>query len=249
MGMKDAARNAVVGVGDEETGSVPERLLTIGQLVRELHAEFPDLSISKVRYLEDRGLLSPLRTKSLYRKYSKADVRALRGILSMQREEYLPLEVIRQRVERTGSAAAARSGVDGGTTSRLAIRLGREELKYTQEGLCEAAGVDEEFVLRLGEFRLVVPSRESGPAFTESDLDTVRVCHRLSRFEVEPRNLRMLSSAAERGAALVEQVATPSLRSAHNDRKEYGVETVEELGSLFSQLMHLLLRRELQRLL
>ena len=76
----------------------PERLLTIGQLVGQLQDEFPDLTITKVRYLEDRGLLTPVRTPGGYRKYSAADVRRLRTVLALQRDEYLPLDVIRERV-------------------------------------------------------------------------------------------------------------------------------------------------------
>jgi hypothetical protein len=90
---------------------------------------------------------------------------------------------------------------------------------------------------------------QSGPAFTASDFETVHICNLLSRFRLEPRNLRLLSSSAEREAALVEQVATTALRSTHPDKKEYGVQIVEDLGSLFSRLNHLLLYRELRRLL
>ena len=83
-----------------------EKLLTIGQLVRELQAEFPDLSISKVRYLEDRGLIAPERSKGRYRKFSKDDMRRLRSILAMQRDEYLPLEVISHRLDQATSASS-----------------------------------------------------------------------------------------------------------------------------------------------
>ena len=246
--MRDAGRTADAEPDKAEGGTSPERLLTIGQVVRELKGEFPEISISKLRYLEDRGLVAPSRTKSRYRKYSKVDVRALRGVLAMQRDEYLPLEVIRQRVERAGSGTAQGANQSGGALGQT-MRLVHEEPVYTLEELCEAGAVDEEFVLGLTEFRFIERLRESGAMFGESDLEVVRICQRLARFDVEPRHLRILSSAAEREAAFIEQVATPSLRSAHADRKEYGVETVEELGSLFSQLMHLLLRKELQRVI
>lgn len=243
--MADEGTPAPAGPEELESGTSPERLLTIGQVVRELKAEFPELSISKLRYLEDRGLVTPRRTKTRYRKYSPEDVRALRGVLAMQRDDYLPLEVIRQRVERAGAGGGRSGGAAGGQT----IRLIREEPVYTLEGLCGAGAVDEEFVLGLTEFRLIERQRESGAMFGESDLEVVRICQRLARYDVEPRHLRILSSAAEREAAFIEQLATPSLRSAHADRKEYGLETVEELGSLLSQLMHLLLRKELQRII
>jgi DNA-binding transcriptional MerR regulator len=246
--MEDAGRASVAQAGDEGSGQGPERLLSIGQVVGELQTEFPALSISKVRYLEDRGLLAPARTTGRYRKYSKADVRRLRGILTMQRDEYLPLEVIRQRVQRAGSVAPGTSLASGGGGARFSMKLNREEFVYTLEELCEAAGVEDEFVLKLVEFRIVDRPSDSGAVFTDSDLETLRVCQRLAQFDLEPRHLRLLSSSAEREAALVEQLATPSLRSAHADRKEYGVTLVEDLGSLFSQLMHMLLHKELRRL-
>src|SRR4030042_1411625 len=107
--MEDTARRPLAGAAEEGSGPGGERLLTIGQAVRELQSDFPDLSISKVRYLEDRGLVAPTRSKGRYRKYDKADVRSLRGILTMQRDEYLPLEVIRQRLERTGPPGLGRA--------------------------------------------------------------------------------------------------------------------------------------------
>jgi DNA-binding transcriptional MerR regulator len=246
--MTDKASSPAAGVGEKGRGKATERLLSIGHLVRELQSEFPDLSISKVRYLEDRGLISPERTKGKYRKYSRTDVRTLRSVLAMQRDEYLPLDVIRQRVDTlqtgvTGFGAAVSTG------NPPNMSLVREEASYTTEELCEALGSTEEFILGLIEFRLIDRTSDSGPAFTESDLETARICQRLARFQVEPRHLRVLSSAAERQAALIEQVATPALRSGHADRKEYGVETVQELGSLFAQLTQLLLRRELRHVL
>jgi DNA-binding transcriptional MerR regulator len=234
--------------GRVESGKTAERLLPIGQLVRELQTEFPAVSISKVRYLEDRGLITPERTKGKYRKYSRADLRTLRSVLAMQRDEYLPLDVIRQRVQASQSSAA---GVisSSGAGNLPNMSLTQEQASYTMEELCQALGLDEEVILGLIEFRLIERAADTGPAFTESDLDTARICQRLARFQVEPRHLRVLSSAAEREAGLIEQVATPALRSGHADRKEYGLETVQELGTLFVQLTQLLLRRELRRIL
>ncbi len=115
-------------------------LLTIGQVVDQLKADFPDLSITKVRYLEDRGLLAPSRTAGRYRKYSGADLRRLRTILTLQRDQYLPLEVIRERVE-TPSAVL---GQQLQASARLggAAGLKREDAVYTQEEFCENAGID-----------------------------------------------------------------------------------------------------------
>jgi DNA-binding transcriptional MerR regulator len=222
-------------------------LLTIGQVVDQLKADFPDLSITKIRYLEDRGLLSPSRTPGRYRKYSGADIRRLRTILTLQRDQYLPLEVIRERVE-TPSAVL---GQQLATSARLGHTpsLKREDAVYTQEEICENAGVDANFLRLLIEYRLIERHGQLGPVFTDGDVETARICQLLVRFGVEPRNLRLLSSSVEREAALVQQITTPSLRSAHADKREYGEKMVEDLGALLSQLMQLLLFKELRKLL
>ncbi len=90
---------------------------------------------------------------------------------------------------------------------------------------------------------------QSGPVLTESDLEIARICHLLARYGVEPRNLRLLSSSVEREAALIEQVTMPSLRSTHSDKREYGEKMLEDLGALLAQLLHLLLYKELRKLL
>jgi DNA-binding transcriptional MerR regulator len=224
-------------------------LLTIGRLVDQLKPEFPELSITKVRYLEDRGLLAPSRTPGRYRKYGNADVRRLRTILTLQRDQYLPLEVIRERLEGPPGGALAGQPLAGAGRVVGPSSLKREDALYTQEELCEIAGADPAFLRVLLEYRLVDRRGQQGVVFTDSDLEIVRICQALVRFGVEPRNLRLLSSSVEREAALVEQLTTPSLRSVHPDKREYGEKTVEDLGYLLSQLMHLLLFKELRKLL
>jgi len=235
--------------GYEGAAQRSERLLTIGQVVAHLRPDFADLSITKVRYLEDRGLLSPVRTSGRYRKYSQADLRRLRTILTLQRDEYLPLDVIRQRVDRGTSSVLGQSLASTAASLRSSPTLRREEPLYTWQEICAAAGVDDAFLRMLVEYRLIDRHAPSGTVFTESDLETARICQLLARFGVEPRNLRLLSSSVEREAALLEQVTTPSLRSSHPDKREYGEKMLEDLGTLLSQLVHLLLYKELRRFL
>lgn len=226
-----------------------ERLLTIGQVVAQLQPEFPDLSITKVRYLEDRGLLSPVRTKGRYRKYGTTDIRRLRTILELQRDDYLPLEVIRRRVERAVSPSSGQPMTSDALAVRSHLTVRREEPAYTLEEMCEASGTDEAFIRMLIEYHLIASSATPGVVFTESEVETARICHLLARYGVEPRNLRLLASSTEREAAVIEQITAPSLRSNHPDKREYGEKMLEELGALFSQLVRLLLYKELRRLL
>ena len=226
----------------------PERLLNIGQLVALLRPDFPDLSITKVRYLEDRGLLSPARTKGRYRKYSPADVRRLHMILALQRDEYLPLEVIKQRVDLSKTVGSGQPFLPGAVGGRFGAVLRREEPAYSLQEVCDATGANAQFVQVLLDYRLIDRSSQAGKAFTEADMEIARICQLLTRFGVEPRNLRLLSSSTEREAAILEQIVTPALKSSHPDKREYGEKMLSDLGALFSQLLHLLLYKELRRL-
>lgn len=246
--MKEATRSAHQSATGDQVARA-EQLLTIGQVVGQLTQEFPDLSITKIRYLEDRGLLAPARTPGRYRKYNSSDVRRLRTILTLQRDEYLPLDVIRQRVDRAVLPVSGKPLEAGATPMRTTPVLKKEEATYTWEEAPAAAGVDEQFFRMLVEFRMIDRFSQTGPALTESDLEIARICHLLARFGVEPRNLRLLGSSVEREAALIQQVTTPSLRSTHVDKREYGEKMLEDLAALVSQLIHLLLYKELRKLL
>jgi DNA-binding transcriptional MerR regulator len=246
--MKDAAKRAPQ-TAERGTSATSERPLTIGQVVAQLLPDFPDLSITKIRYLEDRKLLSPARSKGRYRKYNTADVRLLRSILTLQRDEYLPLEVIRQRVDRAATSATGQALTSAAASLRSNLILRREEPLYTWAELSQQAGADDAFLRILAEFRLIEPSGQTGAIFTDTDLEIARICHLLARFGVEPRNLRLLSSSAEREAAILEQVAAPALRSTHADKREHGQKVLGDLGALCSQLMHFLLYKELRKAL
>jgi DNA-binding transcriptional MerR regulator len=193
-------------------------LLTIGQVVDQLKSDFPDLSITKVRYLEDRGLLVPSRTPGRYRKYSGADIRRLRAILALQRDQYLPLEVIRERVDSPYSGLL---GQPSGRAGRMGPSAGlkREDDLYTQDEICENAGIDVAFFRLLVEYRLIERRGQQGAVFTETDLEIARICQLLVRFGGTAQSAPLALGGAE--AALVEQICTPSC-GRHADKREYG---------------------------
>jgi len=203
---------------------------TIGRLVGLLQEEFPDLSISKIRYLEDRRLIQPERTEGGYRRYGGSDLRRLRTILRLQRDEYLPLEVIKARLER-GTAATTLRPLGPAQDSREpgVLRQPAESLSW--------------------HFKLIDASpRTLGGGLRETDVEVIRICQILARFGVEPRNLRLLKSSAEREAALLEQAVTTALRSHHEERRAEGERNLQELAVLVSRLVELLLYKELRRL-
>jgi len=169
------------------TRDVSGRRLTIGAVRDRLADEFPDISISKIRYLEGRGLLAPRRTQSGYRLYSDDDVERLRTILRLQRDEFLPLKVIREELATPGAKRRhqRRREADG--------ILAAAEPEIDLRTLCERAAVETAFVRELEEYGLVEPRREDGESiYPERDAEVVAACARLARFGIEPRNLRSI---------------------------------------------------------
>jgi DNA-binding transcriptional MerR regulator len=231
----------------EESPSRPRKALTIGAVAKILSAEFDDISISKIRYLEDQKLLSPRRTAGGYRLYSQADVERLTAILRMQRDEFLPLRVIRQELA-TGDFSKPRGGETSGI-ARRAMSVDGPLGTLSEADMVEQAGVSESFLRELQEFGIVQPSRQDGRiAYDETDLEIVRAASELSRFGVGGRNLRVFRSSADREAALLEQIVGASLRSRSQARRREAVENLESLAGICGHLKHLLLVRDLRRL-
>ena len=216
------------------------RLLTIGTVCGTLKDEFPDISISKIRYLEDQGLLAPRRTQGGYRLFSEEDLERLETILRLQRDEFLPLRVIRQEL----APPAARD------RKRLrAAGLTGEEAELDLQELCERAGIDVRLARELEEFGLLAPRTQAGEKrYSELETDIAHACGRLAHYGIAPRHLRAFRTAADREAGLIEQVAGPALRARSPERRRAGMEDLEALGELAAELSQLLSWRALRRL-
>ncbi len=226
---------------------VPAKSLTIGAVCKQLEREFPDISISKIRYLEDQKLLAPRRTAGGYRLYSQADVERLRAILRMQRDEFLPLRVIRQELA-TGDFTGRRPSAEG--AKRRAASVDAPVTAFTREELLEQAGVGESFLRELQDFGIVGTERRNDgrPDYDETDLEFGRAAAELSKFGVAGRNLRVFRTSADREAALLEQLVGPGLRSRSQARRKEAIENLESLAAVCGHLKHLLLVRDLRRL-
>jgi len=212
-----------------------ERLLTIGSVCDRLKAEFPDISISKIRYLEDQGLLTPKRTRGGYRLFGEDDVERLETILRLQRDEFLPLRVIRE--ELAAGAATARR--------RRARSLAEDDAGIDLHDLCERAGVQPTRVRELVEFGLLEP-RDEG--YTEADVEIAAVCERLAGFGLGPRHLRAFRSTADRQSGLLEAVVAPALRSRNAERRRAGLEDLQALTEAATELSQLLFARNVRKL-
>ena len=219
-----------------------ERLLTIGTVCRRLQAEFPDISISKIRYLEDQGLLAPRRTQSGYRLFSEDDVERLETILRLQRDEFLPLRVIRQEL-------ASPSGAGKERRRRRAVGLADPDDELDFGELCDRAAITYELARELEEYGLLQPRRVgSEKLYPAGDVDVAVACAKLSRFGISGRHLRTFRTAADREAGLLQQLVAPSLRSRHPERREAAVQQLQTLAELAQELSQLLFWRDLRQL-
>jgi DNA-binding transcriptional MerR regulator len=257
----DAGGDSAAPAGPEE-GPRQAKSLTIGAVTKALAQEFPDISISKIRYLEDQKLLAPRRTPGGYRLYSQSDVSRLRTILRLQRDEFLPLRVIRQELAAgrstdeempaSGAAAAGGAGTDarpGAALRRLTFSLRDRGALYSLEDVMEETGAEPRLVAELEEFGIIRGELRGGTRYyDETEREIVRAVTELSRYGVAGRNLRVFRSSAEREAALLQQILAPALRSRNPERRREALEALENLAAVASHLKHLLLVRDLRRI-
>jgi DNA-binding transcriptional MerR regulator len=215
------------------------RLRTIGAVCEELRGAFPDVSVSKIRYLEDQGLIAPRRTRGGYRLFSVDDVERLATILRLQRDEFLPLRVIREELAGPGASA------DRARRRSVGLTGNEEEIDIAE--LCERGSVPPDFVRELEEFGIILSRTEAGERlYRESEADISAACARLARFGIDARHLRTFLTAASRQAALVEQLVAPGLRSRNPERRKGALDDLESLTRVAEDLSQLLLLRDLR---
>ncbi len=254
---------------ETDTGDAPAaptaassgKSLTIGAVCKALAPEFAEISISKIRYLEDQKLLTPRRTPGGYRLYSTDDVARLRTILRLQRDEFLPLRVIRQELARgrsegetpsaqdaSAASAASRDGRPTGTR-RAGTSVREAGASVSMEELLETTGATRALVAELEEYGLLRRGTPGGTrTYDDTEREIVRACAELARHGVGTRNLRVFKSSADRESGLLQQLLAPSLRSRNPERRRDAVDTLENLAAVASHLEHLLLVADLRRI-
>jgi DNA-binding transcriptional MerR regulator len=223
--------------------------LTIGEVVQRLKTAHPDLSISKVRFLEDEGLISPERTQGGYRKFSQSDVARIEMILTLQRDHFFPLAVIREKLAEVdrGRIPAELQRV-GAAVAEPVAAAGVGEGPLLLEDIPGSLGIAESFVRELGEFGVVaIATTPDGPAMDRADLPALHAAWDLRRFGVEPRHLRMYDTFAGREASLFAAILMPAFRHRTPESRAKLSETLTELGDLTDQLKGRLLRRALSK--
>ncbi|MFF4585771.1 MerR family transcriptional regulator [Streptomyces sp. NPDC001388] len=219
------------------TAAADGGLMSIGTVLTALRDEFPEVTVSKIRFLEAEGLIEPQRTPSGYRKFSAQDVERLGHVLRMQRDHYLPLKVIREHLDamergeavplpsvgRQRDGEAAPEPAEGPT----AARIGRAEL-------LAAAGIDESELAEWESYGLLVPL-ENGVYDAEA-ATVASVVAELGRFGIEPRHLRVMKAAADREAGLVDQVVAPLRRHRNPQTRAHAEARTKELAGLTVRL-------------
>ncbi len=245
--------------------------MSIGEVLAILKPEFSDITVSKIRFLEGAGLVRPDRSASGYRMFSEDDVARLRFVLRAQRDQYLPLRVIRQRLadlEAVGGLYAKGGPSTAGETQELVPpALTREprpasspapdpsspagllgapasDAQFTRDEVCRAAGATVEHLAELESFGLVTPrgTGERGSWYNGDDLVLLRLARDLADYGLEARHLRMYKTFAEREAALFEQVVAPIVRQRNPEARGRARETLEALADLGSRMRNLALR-------
>ncbi|MCW2999981.1 MAG: MerR family transcriptional regulator [Solirubrobacterales bacterium] len=238
------------------------KAMTIGAVCKALEQEFPDISISKIRYLEDQKLLTPRRTPGGYRLYAQSDVQRLRTILRLQRDEFLPLRVIRQELAsgRTAEAApvSAEQAVapsdagpaeEGRPRRRVSMSVRDRGALYSLEDVLEETRAEPSLVAELEDYGVIRGEVRAGVKyFDETEREIIRAVTELARYGVGGRNLRAFRTSADREAALLQQILAPALRSRNQERRKEALEALENLAAVTTHLKHLLLIRDLRKI-
>ncbi|WP_104435188.1 MerR family transcriptional regulator [Kineococcus xinjiangensis] len=232
--------------------------MTIGEVMAQLSGDFPDVTISKIRFLEEQGLVEPERTPAGYRKFSEADVERLRYVLGAQRDHYLPLKVIKEHLEALdrgfeppalpgATPVVPRPGGGGADdgVERFSSRAAR--LRITRGELLRDSGADEELLQALETFG-IVSAEPGGPWFDGEALEVVRAAAGLAAFGIEARHLRTFRTAADRELALVEQVVAPLQRQRQGEVAARAGEAARDIAALCVRLHTALVASGVHRL-
>ncbi|MFC4858977.1 MerR family transcriptional regulator [Actinophytocola glycyrrhizae] len=216
--------------------------LSIGAVLGRLREEFPDVTISKIRFLEAEGLVQPARTASGYRQFTTADVDRLRFVLAAQRDHYLPLKVIKEQLDAAESAEPPRvlSAVSGDGLPAVEDFAEQSRRRMTREELLTTAGIDSATLGELEQYGLVRPG--AAGLYDSEAAQVASVVRALADFGVEPRHLRGFRAAADREVGLVEQIVAP-MRRKENDKAD---KAVRELAALSVGLHTLLVKAGLR---
>lgn len=239
--------------------SAPETTrFRIGQVCDLLRDEFPDISISKLRFLQDKGIVDPERTPGGYRMYSPTDIEALRVALHMQRDQFMPLRVIREELRRRldSGTIGTRPSADGAAAPRPVgtmpaageVRLGVDEQLVSAEAVVRAAGVTHEFLEACRSADIITGRRDADGLvlYSPDEVGLITLAGALSELGLDVRHLRQAATAMGRQGAIVEQYASALLRAPGDEARERGLRTVETVTSQLAEFLRIAFVRDVK---
>ncbi len=226
----------MTAVGHQSPGG-----MSIGSVLDRLRPDFPDVTISKIRFLEAEGLISPERTPSGYRRFSISDCERLRYVLTAQRDQYLPLKVIKEQLEAIDSGVAHVENAEPGPRKPRALTLApgevspeeflvSREVRVSKADLMSRAGIDDAFMTDLVRAGLIVPGQAG--FYDEDAVVLARTAYAMSKYGLEVRHLRAFKLAADREAGLVAQIAGPVAKGRDAGARDRAEEMIRELAAL-----------------
>jgi DNA-binding transcriptional MerR regulator len=221
--------------------------MSIGEVLVTLKTEFPDVTISKIRFLEGEGLVNPERTPSGYRKFREEEVERLRTILRMQRDEYLPLKVIKDRLDKASEdePVLKRAQVEGEEED---LTLAPTGLHMSAEELSSATGVERERIRELESFGIICSHGLNGDRYYDGeDFVVLSIVKGFFKYGIEPRHLTMYRHFAEREASFFESIVLPMLRQKNPDARRAAADNLQDLAGLSRKLKQALLRTNLRQ--
>ena len=233
--------------------AVPVRAyLSIGEVLSKLRIDFSDITISKIRFLESEGLIEPQRTPSGYRKFTNSDLERLRFVLLAQRDQYLPLRVIKENLDALDRGLIPANTIGGVATPRLATQNGEiadlasdeQDLRLTRNEILSAAGISDEQLTEIESYGLITIR---GRHYDADALTIAKTIVSISAFGIGARHLRAFKTAADREIGLVEQVTTPIRSQKGSEAKAKADEVEKEIASLSIKLHASLVRAGLHR--
>jgi DNA-binding transcriptional MerR regulator len=235
-------------------GGLPARaFMSIGEVLAQLRPDFPDITISKIRFLESEGLVEPERTASGYRKFSREDVGRLRYVLSAQRDHYLPLRVIKEHLDAIDRGLEPPALTGGGPKVPRALVAAEglpgpdaflpevTEVRLSKRELLDAAGLEPDRLDQLEQYGLVAPVPGTSH-YDGNSLMIAKTVAEMARFGIEARHLRPFKAAADREVGLVEQVVMPLVRQRNPEARARADEVARELAALSVKLHAALVR-------
>ncbi|MGI5453022.1 MerR family transcriptional regulator [Streptomyces sp. CA-249302] len=218
-------------------GTAATELMSIGTVLTVLRDEFPEVTISKIRFLESEGLIEPQRTPSGYRKFTAGDVERLGHVLRMQRDHYLPLKVIREHLdamERGEAAPLPTVGRQRDGEPVLEVSEGPTAARIGRAELLAAADIGDEELREWESYGLLAPLPDG--AYDAEAVTVASLVVELGRFGIEPRHLRVMKAAADREAGLVDQVVAPLRRHRNPQTRAHAEARTKELAALTVRL-------------